>query len=180
MLRLHAWRIHHKTFKHKPISQTEFSRCLTSCSPNEREVSGWKLRRAGHRARRCIWMLFQKELPHEDVCILGLGYVCWRARSAEVREFEVKQWLSSVIITLTIKNVLEGLGAQHLFCIPDPVCSLAAVGWWLKSFVAYWKGHKICSNTDFGLIYFQKCCMPHFSRKFLGYIQPSERHSYSW
>lgn len=75
---------------------------------------------------------------------------------------------------------------QHL--TPSPyfwdfvlVCSsLEAFIWWLKYFVARWKGSKVCRNTDFRLIYFQKCCMPHCSRKFSSYIQASEQHSYSW
>lgn len=87
---------------------------------------------------------------------------------------------TTIIIAYHQEYHMEALLCIYFHTLVLVCSSLAGLTWWLKLFVAYWEGYKIWSNTVFGLIHFQKCFMPHFSRKFLGCIQPSKCHSYSW
>lgn len=66
-------------------------------------------------------------------------------RSAD-GEFEAKHTAGVEIIMPTIKRTSwDNLTPSIYFCTLVLICSfLAALNWWLKPLVAYWRGYKIC------------------------------------
>lgn len=177
-------------FKHSQSGTPQLD-MFPSCSQNKgKDLRQWRKCKEPRGRRQGREVFMESPLQYQLSSMNISDYLAWDKLAGEPTlqdkcwwgEFEAKLSAQYCNHYTDHKEHLGGnLTPSIYFCILVLICSfLAPFSWWRRPFVAYWKGYKICSNTDFGLIYFQKCFMPHFSRKFLGCFQPSERHSYSW